>query len=167
MFVEKIIFHVISIVVRYFYTLVYFGKVSFGKGVTFRRRFQLTIDTRAKVTIGENVFFNNDCSINCRKQISIGENCLFGEGVKIYDHNHRFSTLLKDIREQGFTDRTVSVGRNCWVGSNVVILAGAVIGDNCVIGANVVVKGVVPPNTIIQNDSRSYLSVTREERGNK
>ncbi len=43
----------------------------------------------AQLIIGDNVFMNNYCSINCLDEIEIGENTLFGEGVKLYDHNHQ------------------------------------------------------------------------------
>ena len=37
--------------------------------------------------IGNHVFFNNDCSINCKDEIIIGNNCILGENVRIYDQN--------------------------------------------------------------------------------
>ena len=45
--------------------------------------------------------------------------------------------------------KPIKVGKNCWIGDGVVILAGSVIGDNCVIGANSVVKGCFGANSII------------------
>src|SRR4051812_4748579 len=48
----------------------------------------IRVGASGKLTIGNNVFWNNHCSVNCMFDISIGENVMFGEAVKIYDHNH-------------------------------------------------------------------------------
>src|SRR5690606_41248061 len=67
---------------------------------------------------------NNYCSINCLKDIEIGENTLFGEGVRIYDHNHQYSyeNAHLNVNPREFTFGAVKIGQNCWLGSNVVVL---------------------------------------------
>lgn len=100
-------------------------RVNFGRGFTFRKGFNLVVSKEGKVEIGENCFFNNGCSINCLNHIEIGEGSIFGEGVRIYDHNHRFADFSKPIKEQGYSQGSVKVGKHCWVGSNVVLLKGA------------------------------------------
>ena len=118
------------------------------------------IGNNAKVEIGDNCFFNNDCSINSNSYVKIGGGSLFGENVKIYDHNHRFSNFDVSIKEQGFSIGKVVVGKHCWIGSNAVLLKGTEIGDNCVIGAGVIVNGKVPEGTIIKiADSNTYESI--------
>ena len=92
----------------------------FGKGVTWRSHFHLAIEPKAKVEIGEHCFFNHDCSISAMQQVTIGANTLFGENVRIYDHNHRFRQA-KNIADQGYTMGAVSIGKNCWICSNVII----------------------------------------------
>ena len=102
--------------------------------------------------------------MNCHKSIWIGADCLFGEGVKIYDHNHIFNTTKK-INSEGYNNGTVYVGKNCWIGSNVILLKGANIGDNCVISAGCVISGVVPDNTLVKRSSS--LEVERIYRKNE
>lgn len=99
--------------------------------------------SNAKIFVGKNCFFNNDCSIAANEMICIGDNNLFGENVKIYDHNHKFD---KDslIKSQGYSNSSVTIGDNCWIGSNVVILKGTIIENNCVIGAGCIVSGIIP-----------------------
>jgi len=46
-------------------------------GVTFRKNFSLMIANEGIVKIGDNVFFNNDCSINANQEVIIGDGCLF------------------------------------------------------------------------------------------
>ena len=52
----------------------------------------------------------------------------------------------------------VIIGKNVWIGSNVVILRDTVIGDNVVVAAGSVVKGNVPSNTLFVN-KRENVSI--------
>lgn len=115
-----------------------------------RKDFKLMIADKGIIRIGKDCFFNNYCSINTNNLVEIGEGTLFGENVKIYDHNHRFSDPDKSIKEQGFSDGEVHIGSHCWIGSNVLILKGSVIGDNCVIGGGYIVNGEIPKNMIVK-----------------
>lgn len=136
----------------------YFGnRIDLGKGLFFKNNFYLTIDKNAKLKIGKNSFFNNGCSINVREKVSIGDNCLFGEGVKIYDHNHIFKYIPEPISQQGFKSKEITIGDNCWIGSNVVILKGVTIGSNCVIAAGTVVKQDVDSNCILDKDKMTRI----------
>lgn len=79
----------------------------------------------------------------------IGNGCIFGENVRIYDHNHKFSDTQKSIKEQGYTVKPVLIGDHCWIGSNVTILQGVQIGNNCVIGANCLIYKDIESNTVV------------------
>lgn len=146
----KAIFHIKSIIKKKLLKLIYGRKIKFGKHVSFRRRFNLFIDKKGLVNIGNNVFFNNDCSINAMEKIIIGDNTIFGENVKIYDHNHVFKNKDKLIKEQGFKTDKIEIGKNCWIGSNVIILKGVTIGDNCVIGAGCIINENIESNNIVR-----------------
>lgn len=152
----KVWYHFFSKIKVMLYYILFGNKVSFGKKATFRKNFTLAIENEGKVKIGERCFFNNGCSIMCMNKVSIGDGSLFGEGVKIYDHNHRFGRDNVPIKDQGFSVGEVSVGDHCWIGSNVVLLKGCKIGKNCVIGAGCVISGEVPDNTIVKKRS-DYL----------
>lgn len=151
MLLYKTIFHINAILKKFFLKLIYGNKISFGKKVTFRRRFNIFIENNAKILIGENCFFNNDCSLNAQQEIIIGKDSIFGENVKIYDHNHVFKSKDERIINQGFKTGKVKIGNNCWIGSNVVILKGVTIGDNVVIGAGCVITESVENNKIVRN----------------
>jgi acetyltransferase-like isoleucine patch superfamily enzyme len=107
-----------------------------------------------EIKIGHNVLFNNYCSINVLDNLEIGDNTWFGEGVKIYDHNHRYKNRKIPFTDQGFSSGRIIIGSNVWVGSNTVILQNVTIGDNCVIGANCLIHRSVPPNTIVKSNTR-------------
>lgn len=142
-----------------FFSLIRF-KFAYGKRfkhgkINFRRNFFVMIEKKGSVEIGNNCFFNNDCSINSLNSVKIGNDCIFGENVKIYDHNHKFNGE-KLIKDQGFSTKPVIIGSNVWIGSNCTILAGTEIGDNCVISAGIVLSGKVNPGTIIKRNSENY-----------
>ncbi len=124
------------------------------ENISTRQFCNFLIYPNASLVVKKNVFFNNYCSINCLFNIEIGENTLFGEGVKIYDHNHKNfyddKGVLQIIRDE-FSMGAVIIGKNCWIASNVTILKGVTIGDNCIIGANCLIYKSIPANTIVKN----------------
>src|SRR5690606_30450098 len=103
-----------------------------------------TFNVLGRVVLGNNVLFNNYCSVNCFEEILIGDNSWFGEGVRFYDHNHRYKSMDVPFTDQGYTVGRIIVGRNVWIGSNTVILKGVSIGDGCVIGANNLIYKSLP-----------------------
>lgn len=103
------------------------------------------------VSISNNCFFNNYCTIASRAGITTGEGTILGENVKVYDHNHCYKDLNTPIKYQGYTEAPIHIGKHYFIASNVVILKGVTIGDNCVIGAGCVVYKNVPEGTVLLN----------------
>ena len=128
-------------------------EIRFDSNVNFLKFCNVLVGEEGSLKIEKNVFFNNYCAINCFGTIEIGENSIFGEGVKMYDHNHAFAFTdraeLKVEREK-FTVGFIKVGKNCWIGSNVTILKNVEIGDNVIIGANCLIHKSVPSNSIVK-----------------
>lgn len=152
MIILKIFFHIIAIIKKIFYKIIFRGKVKFGKKFTFRKGFSISIEENGEIEIGREVFFNNYCSLNALNKISIGDYCIFGSNVQIYDHNHRFKDKEKRITEQGYTKAPVKIGIGCWIGSNVTILKGVTIGNNVIIGAGCVIDRDIPDNIIVRQE---------------
>lgn len=121
--------------------------MTLGDRVESDGRMSITTGYSSQLNIGSGVYFNDGAVISCLGKIDIGENTLFGPGVKIFDNNHRFS------REEGVsrecTAGCITVGRSCWIASDVVLLKGTDIGDNCVIGAGCVIRGKVPAGSLV------------------
>lgn len=84
------------------------------------------------------------------KRIKIGDDCIFGENVCLYDHNHKFRKK-ELIRKQGYNSNQIIIRKNCWIGSDVTILAGVEIGDNVVIAANSIITKNIDSNEIVYN----------------
>lgn len=132
--------------------------LNLGKDINFRNYIHLIVQNNAELIIGNRVFLNNFCSINCLEKIEIGDNTLFGENVKIYDHNHDYQTQPEfEVFHSKFKTAAVKIGKNCWLGSNVVVLKGVTIGDNCIIGAGCIIFKDIPDNTTVINQQDLIL----------
>lgn len=130
-------------------------KIHLGNHLNFRNYIHLIVQSGAILQIGNRVFLNNFCSINCLEEISIGANTLFGENVKLYDHNHEYQTKPEfKISHSEFTKSAIKIGKNCWLGSNVTVLKGVTIGDNCIIGAGCTIAKDVPANSTVINQQQ-------------
>ena len=128
------------------------SRITFRDNCEIRQFCVFTALGKGKLSIDDDCFFNNGCSITALGEIKIGKNCLFGEGVRIYDHNHKYKEVIA-IRDQGFSIGKVSIGNNCWFGSNCIILNNVTIGDNVVVGANTIVHKSIESNSIVRNNS--------------
>lgn len=136
------------------------------KNVVFRDNCKIRIRKDAELYIGEQVFFNSNCSINCMEKVEIGDNTQFGESVKIYDHNHKFNDPELLIKDQGFSVDAVKIGKNCWIGSNTVILKGVEIEDNVVIGANCVISQNIPEFSLVKNNGSLHIEKIERKNNN-
>jgi len=132
--------------------------ITIGNEVQFRDFCCLRAGSNGHIVIGNGVFFNNNCSINCLVQINIGDNCQFGEGVKIYDHNHQYSNKELLINQQGYINKEIKIGNNCWIGSNVIILKGVEIGNNVVIGAGCTIFKSIESGHVVYNNQELIIN---------
>lgn len=162
MIVLKIMYRLVALIKKFFYKLIFGNKLILGKGVKFRQGFSIAIEGDGKISLGKDVSFNNFCSVNALDEITIGNATIFGENVRLYDHNHRFSNLKLPIMEQGYTKAPIRIGSHCWIGSNVTILKGVTIGDNVVIGANCLITTDIPSNSVVKLSQEQVVEVRRE-----
>ena len=121
--------------------------------VFIRRNTTIRIDHSGELIIGDKVFINDNCSINCIDRIEIGEYTKIGPGVSINDNDHNFRKTGNGRMLTG----QVIIGKNVWIGANSVILRNTVIGDNAVIAAGSIVKGDVPANTVFVDKREKSL----------
>ena len=112
--------------------------VNIGSKFRIRGGSHIRVRDSAKLTIGQDVAINNNCMIVCRDSIEIGEGTEFGPGIMVYDHDHDYRTGLKN---KMFKTAPIKIGKNCWIGANVIILRGTVLEDNCVVAAGCILKG--------------------------
>lgn len=121
-------------------------------------RFPHSVHYTSLVKGGENIEFNkNDQSIiysfavsgGCYFMIGEGSKLIIGDGT-IWAWNLNLQTANHDLKDRSkYNAKDIIIGKNCWIGGNVSIIAGAKLGDNVVVGANSVVNKEFPSNVVI------------------
>ncbi len=85
--------------------------------------------------------------------ISIGDNCTIAESAKLIAHDASIKIHL------GYTKiGPITIGKNCFIGSNSTILMSVEIGVNSIVAAGSVVTKNVPPNTIVAGNPATVIS---------
>jgi maltose O-acetyltransferase len=97
------------------------------------------------IICGENVYFNVNCVVLDGAKVTIGSNVFFAPNVQIYTANHPLDAKSRKTFENALP---VSIGDDCWISGNTVILPGITIGKCCVIGAGSVVTKDIPDNSL-------------------
>ncbi len=100
----------------------------------------------AHVHFGKNIYANFNLTMVDDTHIYVGDYTMFGPNVTVTTAGH---PILPELREQGYQyNAAIHIGRNCWIGSGVMIMPGIIIGDNVVIGAGGVVTHDLPSNVV-------------------
>lgn len=102
---------------------------------------------QSRISIGNNVATNNNLVLCAANYIEIGDDTLIGQGVSMMDHEAH--GMAPDKRRQLGEIGKVIIGKNVWLGNNVIILKNSEIGDNTIVAAGAVVSGIFPANVII------------------
>lgn len=98
------------------------------------------------VHFGKKVYANFNLTLVDDIEIFVGDCTMIGPNVTIATAGH---PILPNLREEGYQyNLPVHIGRNCWLGSGVIILPGVTVGDNSVIGAGSVVTRDIPANSV-------------------
>ncbi len=128
--------------------------VTIGKKVRVHSGCKIKARKGAVLTLGDGVKLNYNCIIACHEGISIGAGTVFGPSVYVYDHDHDYRHPLQEDR---YLSSPVTIGKECWVGADTVILRGSRIGDNCVIGAGCIIKGDIPAGSVVTQKRETVL----------
>jgi acetyltransferase-like isoleucine patch superfamily enzyme len=94
------------------------------------------------VKVGKNTWVGPFTVLDGSGGLSIGDNCSISAGVQIYSHDTVNWALSGGIAKPERAPTTI--GSNCYIGPNVIIVKGLSIGDNCAIGANSLVLDNIP-----------------------
>jgi maltose O-acetyltransferase len=133
------------------------GKISFGKNVQIgvinspkyysHYSYFEARNSATEIIIGNNVFINNNCSIEALSKITIQDNVLIGVNCAILDNDGH--DLAIDKRLTGISkSEEIVIQKNVFIGDNVTILKGVTIGENSIIGNGSIVTKTIPTNVI-------------------
>ncbi|OGM42239.1 acetyltransferase [Aspergillus bombycis] len=99
----------------------------------------INIDYGTNIAVGSNVFINFNCTITDTCMVTIGSRTLIGPNVSLYSAGHPTDPDLRNGTRGPEWGRPITIGNDCWIAGNVIILPGVTIGDGCTIGAGSVV----------------------------
>jgi acetyltransferase-like isoleucine patch superfamily enzyme len=166
--------HCITFLYKLFYKNLFLGKNSIIKR---RNEFRLTDNYKIEVgdncifkegsyflltkpnpylKIGNNVGIGRNCYLAIKSKLTIGDNTRFGHNITILDNEHKFNKNDL-ISNQEARIEEITIGEDCWIGSNTTILRGVEICNNSVVGANSLVNKSIPANQIWGGNPARFL----------
>ena len=98
------------------------------------------------VHFGSNIYANFNLTLVDDTHIYVGDFTQFGPNVVLATAGHPIDPELRERYYQ--YNAPVRIGRNCWLGANVVVVPGVTMGDNVVVGAGSVVTKDLPSNVV-------------------
>lgn len=101
--------------------------------------------------------------VGCSGKITIGNNVMMGPRVSLFAENHIFENTDINIQAQGVTTAPIVIEDDCWIASNVVILAGVTIGKGTVIAAGSVVNANFPAYSVIAGVPAKLIKSRKSE----
>jgi acetyltransferase-like isoleucine patch superfamily enzyme len=87
--------------------------------------------------------------VGCSGRIDIGDDVMIGPRITLIAENHAFADASRPMKEQGVTNKGITIGNDVWIGACVTILDGVTIADHSIIAAGSVVTRDVPPYAIV------------------
>jgi acetyltransferase-like isoleucine patch superfamily enzyme len=128
--------------------------ITLGPGTTLRRGVHIEVTSNLKklafgCKLGARVGVSEGSFIGAKGPVIVGDETDIGPGCRIIAENHSFDDMTLPIREQPLSRKGIAIGKNCWLGANVVILDGTSIGDGVVVAAGSVVTRGIPSDTVV------------------
>ena len=112
---------------------------------------------------GKNVYVNYNLTAVDDTHIYVGDNTMMAPNVILASAAH---PLDPEERRKGYQyNKPVHIGKNCWLGADVIVVPGVSIGDDTVIGAGSVVTKDIPSGVVaVGNPCRVIKEIKREEK---
>ena len=147
------------------------AKIYLGDNLIFRRNVEIRTHQNSKLTIADNcrvdrgvrILSTNSSHIeisfgvriglysvfNGGDSIFIGKNTLISGFVYLQTSMHNYIEQGKNIQEQGYTHKKITLGEDCWVGTHAVIFPGVNLKNKVIVGSSSVVNKSFEENSII------------------
>ena len=106
------------------------------------------VSDNASLEFGDHVFIGRGTKFDVINKVSVGDHTVIAPDCFITDHNHGVAPE-SPIDQQPCRAKPVVIGKDVWLGTKVVVVAGVKIGDGAVVGAGAVVTHDVPPMAMV------------------
>ncbi len=127
------------------------GDIELAKGVSLDRGVIILCTGaptgKPRVRIGARTYINRGTMLDATELLEIGSDCAIGPNCYLTDHDHGLDPSLPPLA-QPLVCRPTRLGREVWLGAQVIVLKGVTIGDRAVIGAGSVVTKDIPTNAV-------------------
>ena len=87
------------------------------------------------ITVGDDVLIGADCRISDTCSVTIGARCIFSPNVKLVCATYPIDPRRRGGSGGAALGRNIVIEEDCWIGSNVTILAGVRVGKSSTVGA--------------------------------
>ena len=98
------------------------------------------------IFLGDNVYFNFNCTILDCAPVYIGNGVKLAPGVQLYTAGHPIDPSVRALGLEFAT--SIRIADNVWIGGSSILLPGVCVGENTVIGAGSVVTRSLPSNVV-------------------
>jgi acetyltransferase-like isoleucine patch superfamily enzyme len=99
-----------------------------------------------RITVGRNVFINQNCTIYDLGGVDIADDVLIGPNVSLITSGH---PVPPSQRRAAVVASPIVIERNVWIAAGATVTGGVTIGENSVVAAGSVVSRDVPANTLV------------------
>ena len=104
------------------------------------------------ITIGDDVLIGPDCRISDTCSVTIGARCIFSPNVKLVCATYPIDPRRRMGSGGQALGRNIVIEEDCWIGSNVTILAGVRVGKSSTVGAGSLLHQV----SVLKISSKSW-----------
>jgi acetyltransferase-like isoleucine patch superfamily enzyme len=99
-----------------------------------------------EITVGRNVFVNQNCTFYDLGGLDIGDDVMIGPNVSLITSGH---PIEPSQRRAYVIAKPIAIERNVWIAAGATVIGGVTVGENSVVAAGSVVTRDVPPNRMV------------------
>lgn len=125
------------------------SEIHISSNVRIDRGVRLLVTNKAKLELEEGVRVGLYTVFNGGDSIKVGAKSLISGFVYLQTSMHGFKDRQQSVQSQGYDHAPIELGRDCWLGTHVVVLPGVKLGDGVVVGSNAVVTKSVDSYNVI------------------
>ena len=111
---------------------------------------------------GDNVYVNTSSTWVDTCLITVGSRTMFGPNCSLYSGTHPTDSRVRNGTKGPEGGAPITIGEDCWLGGNVIVLAGVTIGNGSTIGAGAVVTKDIPPGVVAVGNPARVLGPVKE-----
>lgn len=109
---------------------------------------EVSEETAHDERVGKNVYINSNSTWIDTCLITVGDRTLMGPNCSFFSGGHPTDPRVRNGTNGPEFGAPITIGEDCWLGGNVIVLPGVTIGRGCTIGAGSVVTKDIPPFTV-------------------